>query len=155
MSLTAKQELFCQAVASGQNQTEAYRTAYGATGMGSATIAVKASVLMDKAEVIGRIEEIRRPAVISARITLESHLEDLKELRDSAAAEGKWGPAVAAEISRGKAAGLYIIKTEDVTDPLKKAMANMTPQDAERMLNTLDQVDAALSKAKTTTKDKP
>ncbi len=37
----------------------------------------------------------------------ESYLEKLKTLRDEAVAEGRYSAAIAPEIARGKAAGLY------------------------------------------------
>lgn len=47
-----------------------------------------------------------------AFLTLEDHLEKLAELRDDAQANGKFAAAVSAEVSRGRAAGLYTNKTE-------------------------------------------
>ncbi|MBV5327411.1 MAG: hypothetical protein JZU65_07210 [Chlorobium sp.] len=46
-------------------------------------------------------------------------------LRDKAEAEGKYGPAIAAEISRGKAAGLYSSKIELSTVP-QRPVEDMT-----------------------------
>jgi hypothetical protein len=84
-------------------------------------------------------------------ISLAQHLEDLRIIRDKALMDGKWGPAVAAELGRGKASGLHITKIEDVTDPLKKAMGNMSPERAEQLMNALDQVEAARNKGKAKT----
>ncbi len=47
-----------------------------------------------------------------ANITLDNHLECLKRLSEKAAAAKQYGPAVSAEVARGKAAGLYIERTE-------------------------------------------
>lgn len=44
--------------------------------------------------------------------------------------------------------GMFVRKVEDVTDPLKKAMGNMTPAQAQQYLDALDQVEAARQKAK-------
>ena len=55
---------------------------------------------------------------------------------------------IGAEVHRGKASGLYVVKTEDVTDPLKKAMGRMTPGDARAALDALEQVRAIREKAK-------
>ncbi len=49
--LTPKQETFSQEVASGKTQAEAYRTAYNAKGMKSATIDSKASILMAQGKI--------------------------------------------------------------------------------------------------------
>lgn len=45
-------------------------------------------------------------------MTLNGHLQTLKELRDSAAASEKFAAAVAAEIARGKASGFYVERVE-------------------------------------------
>jgi len=45
-------------------------------------------------------------------ITIESHLQALADIRDDAMGDGKYAAAVAAEISRGKAAGLYVERHE-------------------------------------------
>lgn len=45
--------------------------------------------------------------------------------------------------------GKAVDRREDVTDPLKKAMGNMSPERAEELMNALDQVQAVRNKAKT------
>ena len=45
-------------------------------------------------------------------MSLETHLEALRALRDKAADAGQYGAAIAAETNRGKAAGLYTEKHE-------------------------------------------
>lgn len=57
--LTAKQEAFAQAVASGMTQADAYRSAYSAKNMKNETIHVKASELMANGMVGGRVAELR------------------------------------------------------------------------------------------------
>lgn len=44
--------------------------------------------------------------------------------------------------------GMFVHKVEDVTDPLKKAMGNMTPEKAMAMLDALDKVQSIREKAK-------
>lgn len=46
--------------------------------------------------------------------------------------------------------GMFVHKVEDVTDPLKKAMGNMTPEKAMAMLEALDKVQSIREKAKAT-----
>jgi len=105
--LTAKQELFCEEVVSGKTQADAYRTAYSAQDMLDKTIWVKASELMANGKVTGRIEELRLPVIKEAQLTLKSHLDNLLEIRESAALDRNWSAAVSAETVRGKAAGLH------------------------------------------------
>ena len=119
MALTPKQESFCIAYIETGNASEAYRRSYGASKMKPETIAKRASELLDDGKIAGRIQEIRAPAVKKAEITLEQHLIDLKHLRDLAESAEKFGPAIAAEIARGKAAGLYVENLNvNVTDAL-------------------------------------
>ena len=51
-------------------------------------------------------------ADIAAQITLQSHLDDLKGLRNMATKASQYSPAISAEVARGKASGLYIEKIQ-------------------------------------------
>jgi len=124
MKLTSKQEKFAQEIAVGKSGADAYRSAYNAGGMKAETIHKKASLLLKKGELRGRIEELRQPAVIAVGLTLENHLNRLEELSRAAECDGNYGPAVSAEVSRGKAAGLYtdkidIVISDKLADRLK------------------------------------
>lgn len=112
MSITPKREKFAQAVASGKNHGEAYRMAFDAGNMKAETIRKRASELASHGDVRGRIEELRAPIAEKAQITLESHLADLKSLRNMAAKAEQMSAAIAAEVARGKAVGLYIDRKE-------------------------------------------
>lgn len=112
MSLTPKRESFAQAVASGMSQADAYRAAFDASRMKPETIQSAASRLMADSKVSARVEEIRAPIVQKAQITLESHLERLKQLSEKAEQEGQFSAAISAEVSRGKASGLYTEKID-------------------------------------------
>ncbi len=114
--LTPKQEKFAQSVASGKSQADAYRMAYNAENMKEETVWSNASVLMANNKVSARVDEIRKPIVECAQFTLDQHLINLMSLRDKAAEDSKWGAAIAAEIGRGKAAGLYINKGDSDDD---------------------------------------
>lgn len=111
--LTPKREAFAQAVASGMSQADAYRAAYNVRDTTKPeSIHQKASRLMAEVNIRARIEEIRAPAVKSAQITLESHLADLKMIRDRALEAEQYAAAITAETNRGKASGLYTEKVE-------------------------------------------
>jgi len=110
--LTPKQEKFAQSVASGKSQSEAYRIAYNAENMKDEVIWVKASKLMAEDKVTVRVDEIRKPVVEEARLTLGQHLKDLLKLREKAVKDGAWSAAISAEMGRGKAAGLHIDKID-------------------------------------------
>ena len=57
--LTGKQEKFCQCVADGMTQADAYRTAYNAEKMKPESVQVKASVLMADGKIALRVAELR------------------------------------------------------------------------------------------------
>ena len=110
--LTQKQENFCLAYIETGNASEAYRRAYNARGMKSETVNNKAYALLKKGEIGARLEELRSPVIKNAQVTLEQHLKDLEELRELAKEFGKYGPAIQAEIARGKASGLYVERSQ-------------------------------------------
>ena len=58
--LTSKQEAFCQAVAGGMNQSDAYRSAYNAGSMKPDVVNVKASQLAAGGKVSVRVDELRK-----------------------------------------------------------------------------------------------
>ena len=116
--LTQKQEAFCLAVvtpdANGhiRNDSEAYRSVYNCSRMKPETVNNKAYILKNKGEIRARIEELRGEAAKEAVIDLATHLQDLKELREEARKAKQYSAAISAEISRGKAVGLYTEKIE-------------------------------------------
>lgn len=116
MPLTAKQEAFALALVEGLSQTAAYKQAYAPPGMSDKTIAEAASRLAANSKVLARVEALRSQAADAATLTLTEHLRDLKELRQEARSAEQYSPAVSAEISRGKAAGFYVERTEEKRD---------------------------------------
>ena len=150
--LTPQQEKFARLVAEGKNQSEAYVLAYPkAKGWKPTSIAVAGSKLMALDNVSQMVGDLRAEASKKTVMTLESHIAELERLKELALDAGKFEAAIGAEVHRGKASGLYVVKTEDVTDPLKKAMGRMTPGDAQAALDALEQVRAIREKAKSAT----
>lgn len=80
MTLTAKQEAFAQAVASGMTQADAYRSAYDAENMGDDTIYVKASELMSDGKVSVRVSELKEAIAIAALWTRLDSVQALAEI---------------------------------------------------------------------------
>lgn len=114
--LSPRREKFAQAVASGMNQSDAYREAYRVrNGTKLSSINVNASKLMADAKVEQRVAELRAPAAKKASITLESHLADLQSLRNMAVKEKQFAAAITAEVARRKAAGVHIERA-DITN---------------------------------------
>ena len=75
--------------------------------MKPATVNRRAKELIDNSKIAARLTELQSEAAEKSKLTLESHLEKLRELRDAAADFGQFSAAIRAEIARGKAAGLY------------------------------------------------
>lgn len=122
--LTPKQESFCLAYLETGNASEAYRRAYSAEKMKPETVNRAAKEMIDLPKIAARLQELRKPAVKAAQITLEQHLKDLQRLRDLAESSEKYGPAIQAEMARGKASGLYTEKIElNVMDALAERLA--------------------------------
>jgi phage terminase small subunit len=112
MKLTPKQERFAQLVAEGKNLSEAYRLSYNAEKMKPETVNREAKALIDDPKISTRVEEIRKPIIERTQITLDSHLRDLMMLRNMAVKEKQISAAIAAEVARGKAAGIHVEKSE-------------------------------------------
>lgn len=93
MSLTAKQEAFVQAVADGMSQADAYRTAFDAENMKPETIHKRASEMMGKGEVAGRLAELRGALSTKALWTREMSVKALVEAY-KVAREGKQSGAM-------------------------------------------------------------
>ncbi len=87
MTLTAKQEAFCQAIASGMNQSDAYRSAYDAGNMKPESINVNASKLCADAKVALRVTELKDEIAAKALWTREDSVLTLKAIADKAEAK--------------------------------------------------------------------
>ena len=109
--LTPKHKKFARLYVQGLSGAEAARRAgftkhkYGAKVQGSALIRKNPLVVNEIIELLQKERE--REAV-----SMESHLTELSRLRDEARDSGQVSAAISAEVSRGRAAGLYIEKKE-------------------------------------------
>lgn len=136
MTLTAKQEAFCIAYLKCGNASDAYRQSYDASGMKAETVHRKAKDLLDNGKIAARLQELRAPAVTEAQMTLEAHFDALAAIRDAALKDGQYGPAVAAERSRGQAAGFYVNRVKDETPcagVVRTISDDMSPEEAARI----------------------
>ena len=112
-SLTPKQEAFALAVASGKTQSDAYREAFNVRPTTKMeTINQAASRLMANSNINARVEELRKPIAQKAMVTLESHIQRLKELSEMAIEQGQIAAAIKAEELCGKASGVYVEKRQ-------------------------------------------
>ena len=108
--LTPKQEKFAQNVAKGMSKKDA------AIDAGySEKNAVKAGYVLasdDNPLVQQKIQALQEKASKKVELDLATHLTDLKDIREGAMRNGALSAAVAAEVARGKAAGLYVNRSE-------------------------------------------
>lgn len=82
MNLTAKQEAFCQAIADGLSQAEAYRKAYNASKSKPETVWSKASELMADGKVAARVAELRAKLEEKALWTREMSVRALQKIAE-------------------------------------------------------------------------
>ena len=80
MTLTAKQEQFAQAIASGMNQSDAYRSAYDAGKMTAKSVNEKASALASDVKVSSRLAELKAALAAKAMWTREDSVYALREI---------------------------------------------------------------------------
>lgn len=109
MSLTLKQEAFCQAYIENKgNASEAYRTAYAAGKMKLESIHVNASKLLADAKVALRISELQQEHRNKHDVTVSGLLEELEEARQRAlsAETPQASAAVAATMGKARLTGL-------------------------------------------------
>lgn len=111
-NLTPKQEAFALAYVETSNASEAYRLCYAAEKMAVNSVNREAHALLNNPKVAARVATLRGNLAQKSMLTLEDHIEKLKELRDAALADGKYAAAVSAEMARGKVCGLYVEKVD-------------------------------------------
>lgn len=96
MALTPKQEAFCQFVASGMNQSAAYRSAYDAENMAAKTVTEKASVLASEDNISARVSELKAALQEKQLWSRQDSVRALKSIVDGAGVESKPNEVVAA-----------------------------------------------------------
>lgn len=108
MSLTQKQETFCQAYIETGNASEAYRTAYAADQMKPETVNRKAKELYDNGKITARIKELQGEIKRRHNVTVDSLILELEEARKAAltAETPQSSAAVAATMGKAKLTGL-------------------------------------------------
>lgn len=101
--LRPKQERFCQAIADGNSQADAYRIAYNTKNAKAATIQKRASELCKKGDIAGRVKELQDKLADKEIYTRE---EGLKMLKDIACSQLK--AALSSDNGSSKSAGAAI-----------------------------------------------
>ena len=116
--LTAQQEKFCQCIADGMTQTDAYRASYKTSGMVANSIHVNASKLAADAKVKLRITELKSALAEKAMWTREDSVQTLSEV----ARDGRPAERVAAVKELNSMHGFNAPVKSDVTLNLPKTI---------------------------------
>ena len=141
--LTDQQQRFSELYVYNEGRMTPYECAKEA-GYAPESARVRASELRNPRRyplVVKFIGELREEVQNKYEVTFEKHIKELARLREEALKKGSFSSAVNAEVSRGKAAGLYIeqkiIKTGKLED--------MSEQELEtRMKEIVDQYSPIL-----------
>lgn len=117
MTLTLKQEKFCQAYVETGNASEAYRQAYDAENMAPETVNNEAYKLQKNPQITARIEELERLALIRHQVTVDLLIAEYRKLatldiRKAFDEEGNLKPIH--EIDDDTAAALAGIEVEEI-----------------------------------------
>ena len=113
MSLSAKHLDFCQNVAAGYSQTEAYIKA----GYAPHAARKNASRLMTKDDITSEIGRLQAKSSFKAEVTVESMIADMQTLYDLAVRKDDLTNARACKAEISKLVGLYApVKTENKTE---------------------------------------
>mgnify|MGYP001574818830 CR=1 FL=1 len=125
--LTENQNVFVRKyLTNGRQLLEAYRDAYD-NNMSYAAAYVQAYRMLKSKSIMRALKEVEKVACEALALTLRDHLWELALLRDQAKAAKQYGAAINAEVNRGKAAGLYVVRMEHSgKDGAPIGLANVT-----------------------------
>lgn len=116
MSLTVKQEKFCQKYIELGNASEAYRQSYKAENMSVDAVKVEASRLLDNPNVALTIAELQKAQQKRHEVTVDTISRELDEARLVALSEKQASAAVSASMGKAKLHGLITEKAENKSD---------------------------------------
>lgn len=108
MTLTVKQEKFCQSYIETGNASEAYRQAYSASKMKPETVNRTAKELLDHPKITARINNLQKKHEERHKLTVDDLLRELEEARTAAltAETPQTSAAVGATMGKAKLLGL-------------------------------------------------
>ena len=109
--LTPKHKKFCKLYTQGLSAAASARKAGFTTKMISSKVQGSAMIRKNPL-VVNYIIELLQAEQERANVSMGSHLTELSQLRDQAVDSGQVAAAISAEVSRGRAAGLYIERKE-------------------------------------------
>jgi phage terminase small subunit len=111
MSLTQQQERFCQLIAQGKNQTDAYMEA-GYKAKDAIVAKAAASRLFANVNIANRVQELRQSVAGEAEVTLKWLQDKAKELLIEAQAAGQYAAANGSLKELGILTGFRVEKSD-------------------------------------------
>ena len=105
--LTPKQEQFCELIAKGETQNQAYKKVYGCKGSNNNTIYNNAYKLMNQDNIKRRLAELKQIAETDIKYTKEDSFNRLCEMQKQAEQNNDINSMVRIEEMKGKLFGLY------------------------------------------------
>lgn len=141
--LTVEQEFIAEEIIKGANYREACKAAGMKVKPNSATVYV-CKLLRECAPFVNRLIELLTEERQSQIVTQNSHLKRLDDLGRRAEKDGKYSAAIAAEVARGRVAGLY---AKDI-DPEDKAALNSIKDIDSRIKQLLGKVNSQEKEAR-------
>lgn len=115
--LTPKQEIFCQNIAKGMNQADAYRNAFDLDAAKPESVYAMASRLLKNVKVKSRLDELRGGIVKELNYTAKESFDNLQKIQKMALESKRLSEALKAEELKGKLCGLYV-ERKDISGSL-------------------------------------
>lgn len=112
--LTPKQERFCQNIAKGMSQADAYRDAYNTENMKEETIWSASCRLMNDCKVTARVKELTAEAVKGIKYEVEDCFRETDEILQLAKMTDNLQIMLKAVEQKGKLKGLFKDKESNV-----------------------------------------
>jgi phage terminase small subunit len=109
-TLTIKQKRFATEYVAVGNASEAYRRAYSADRMASATVHKEACMLLKNPKVARRVAELYEQISAKQAITRDEIVTALRHAMAGAEASGHWSAAVQAAMNLARLGGLLVEK---------------------------------------------
>lgn len=114
--LSAQEEKLVEAVMQGMNNSDAYRTAYGASGYSLPALHVKACRKVGSPKIQAHLRAIRAVGVAKIGLTVQDRIAAEAAFAQRAEDAGNFGAAGGAHDRINKLAGLYVDQIRDVTE---------------------------------------
>lgn len=136
--LTAKENKFCELIAQGKSQVDAYITAYGKGKSSNNTIKTNAYRLMNKQNIINRLAELKEKTEKELKYTKEQSYKNLCEIQKQALQENNLNAYIKAEELKGKLFDLYNNKLSIKADIKAKATVKEQRLNTFRIIYSID-----------------